>query len=286
MDNLLETLTNYNFSMLEDRIEFDMDGVIEKEIAPAYCSENFELCIACMDYTSLKITDTENTISLFISDLLKKITKNSIPNVASVCTFPQYASLVKSKLTENPIKVSIVGASFPFAQSFTQIKLAECEAAVNAGADEVDVVLSVGDILEKNYVKVFEELSAIREACKGITLKVILETGELKDLESIFNATLISAYAGADFIKTSTGKVPVNATPESVYIICEAIRQFHQKTGKMVGVKVSGGITKTQNAIRYMIIVRHILGKGWLTPSHFRLGASQLLDDIIKELTK
>lgn len=167
-----------------------------------------------------------------------------------------------------------------------EVKIAECKAAVAAGADEIDVVISVGDILERNYERVYEELAAIREACKGVLLKVILETGELKDIESIFNAALISAYAGADFVKTSTGKVPVNATPESVYVMCEAVRQYHAQTGKMVGIKVAGGVSKVQNAIRYLTIVNHVLGKEWVTPRYFRIGTSQLMDDILKEMKK
>ena len=113
-----------------------------------------------------------------------------------------------------------------------------------------------------------------------------METGELKDIESIFNAALISAYAGADFVKTSTGKVPVNATPESVYVMCEAVRQYHAQTGKMVGIKVAGGVSKVQNAIRYLTIVNHVLGKEWVTPRYFRIGTSQLMDDILKEMKK
>ena len=242
MENILDALAIYGYSNLEDRIEFELDGVIEKEIAPAYCNENFELCVSCMDYTSLKVTDTEKSIMTFVSELLKKLKKNTLPDVA------------------------------------------ECKAAIAAGADEVDVVISVGDVLERNYEKVYKELVAIREACAGVILKVILETGELKTIESVFNASLIGAYAGADFIKTSTGKVPVNATPETVYVICEALRQFHAQTGKMVGIKVAGGITKIQNAIRYLTIVKHILGEQWLTPAYFRIGTSQLLEDVLKEM--
>ena len=156
--------------------------------------------------------------------------------------------------------------------------------AIEAGAQEVDVVISVGNMLEKNYEKVYQELKAIRKVCENVHLKVILETGELKDVESIFNASLIAAYAGADFIKTSTGKVPVNATPESVYVMCEAIKQFFAQTGRKVGIKVAGGVSKAQNAIRYMTIVNHVLGEEWLSPQYFRIGASQLMDDIVKEI--
>ena len=237
MENILDALAIYGYSNLEDRIEFELDGVIEKEIAPAYCNENFELCVSCMDYTSLKVTDTEKSIVTFVSELLKKLKKNTLPDVASVCVFPRFTSLVKENLVGTQIKTTVVGACFPAAQTFLDVKLAECKAAIAAGADEVDVVISVGDVLERNYEKVYKELVAIREACAGVILKVILETGELKTIESVFNASLIGAYAGADFIKTSTGKVPVNATPETVYVICEALRQFHAQTGRMVGIK-------------------------------------------------
>lgn len=284
MENILETLAAYGYSNLEDRIEFELDGVIEKEAASAYCNENFELCVACMDYTSLRVTDTEKSIVTFVVELLKKTKKNALPNVSSVCVFPKYTAIVKRELEGTSIRTTAVGACFPCAQTFLDVKLAECKAAIAAGADEIDVVISVGDILEHNYEEVYRELVAIREACSGVILKVILETGELKGIDSIFNASLIAAYAGADFIKTSTGKVPVNATPDTVYMICEALRQFHVQTGKMVGIKVSGGITKVQNAIRYLTIVKLVLGEKWITPQYFRIGASQLMDDVLKEM--
>ena len=191
---------------------------------------------------------------------------------------------MKAGLAGTPIKTTVVGACFPAAQTFLDVKLAECKEAIAAGADEIDVVISVGEVLERNYEQVYKELVAIREACAGVVLKVILETGELKTIESIFNASLLGAYAGADFIKTSTGKVPMNATPEAVYVICEALRQFHVQTGKMVGIKVAGGITKVQNAIRYLTIVKHVLGEAWISPKYFRIGTSQLLEDVLKEI--
>lgn len=284
MENIVETLAAYGYSNLEDRIEFELDGVIEKEIAPAYCNENFELCVSCMDYTTLKVTDSEKSVTAFVTELLKKIKKNTLPDVASVCVFPRFAPVVKAGLAGTPIKTTVVGACFPAAQTFLDVKLAECKEAIAAGADEIDVVIPVGEVLERNYEQVYKELVAIREACAVVVLKVILETGELKTIESIFNASLLGAYAGADFIKTSTGKVPMNATPEAVYVICEALRQFHVQTGKMVGIKVAGGITKVQNAIRYLTIVKHVLGEAWISPKYFRIGTSQLLEDVLKEI--
>ena len=284
MDNISEILSEYNCVNLEDRIQFDLDGVVEKEVKQAYCADNLEFCVACMDYTTLKVTDTEESVKNFVAELLKKLKKFNLKEVAAVCVFPNFAGIVREGLKTTEIQTAVVAGNFPNSQTFTEIKLAECKMAIGVGAQEVDVVISVGDIIEKNYEKVYQELAAIRKVCEGVRLKVILETGELKDVESIFNASLIAAHAGADFIKTSTGKVPVNATPESVYVICEAIKQFYARTGKRVGVKIAGGVSKAQNAIRYLTIVNHVLGSEWLTPYYFRIGASQLMEDVVKEL--
>lgn len=284
MEYIVEELATHSWTNLEDRIQFELDGSVEKEIKQAYNVENLELCMSCMDYTTLKVTDTEKSVRNFVADLLKKLKKNNLKEVAAVCVFPNFASIVRDELKGTPIQTAVVAASFPFSQTFTEVKLNECKMAIAAGAQEVDVVVTVGDILEKNYEKVYQELKLIREACREVRLKVILETGELKDVESIFNASLIAAYAGADFIKTSTGKVPVNATPESVYIMCEAIKQYYAASGRRVGLKVAGGVSKAQNAVRYLTIVNHILGKEWLSPDYFRIGASQLMEDLTKEI--
>lgn len=284
MENISEILATYNMSNLEDRIQFELDGVVEKEIKQAYCAENLEFCMSCIDYTTLKVTDTEESVKNFVAELLKKLKKNATKEVAAVCVFSNYAGIVKEGLQGTEIKTAVVAGGFPFSQTFTEIKLAECKMAVGAGAEEVDVVIQVGEMLEKNYEKVYKELKAIRKVCENVRLKVILETGELKDIEMIFNASLLSMHAGADFIKTSTGKVPVNATPESVYVMCEAVKQYYAQTGRRVGVKVAGGVSKSQNAIRYLTIANHILGQEWLTPYYFRLGASQLFDDLVKEV--
>lgn len=284
MDNISETLATYSCVNLDDRIQFDLDGVVEKEIKQTFCVENLEFCISCMDYTTLKLTDTEELVKKFVAELTKKLKKFNLREVAAVCVFPNFAAIVREALKATDIQTAVVAGNFPSSQTFTEIKLAECKMAIGAGAQEVDVVISVGDMLEKNYEKVYRELKAIRKVCEGVRLKVILETGELKDIECIFYASLIAAYAGADFIKTSTGKVPVNATPESVYVMCEAIKQYYAQTGRRVGLKVAGGVSKAQNAIRYLTIVNHVLGSEWLTPYYFRIGASQLMDDVVKEM--
>ncbi len=284
MDNIAKILTAYNCVNLDERIQFELDGVVEKEIKQVYCAGNLEFCLSCIDYTTLKLTDTEKSVKVFVTELLKKLKKFNLREVAAVCVFPNFARVVREALQETGIQTAVVAGNFPSSQTFTEIKLAECKMAISAGAQEVDVVISVGDMLEKNYEKVFRELKAIRKVCETVRLKVILETGELKDVETIFYASLIAAYAGADFIKTSTGKVPVNATPESVYVMCEAIKQYFAQTGRRVGLKVAGGVSKAQNAIRYVTIVNHVLGSEWLTPYYFRIGASMLMDDVVKEI--
>ncbi|MDR1756705.1 MAG: deoxyribose-phosphate aldolase [Culturomica sp.] len=284
MEQLLDELATYSWANLEDVMPFELDGVVEKEVKKAYCVENLKLCLACIDYTTLKPTDTESSVKAFVADLLKKLKKNDLRQVAAVCVYPNFASVVRNGLKGTEIRTAVVAGGFPASQTFTEIKLAECKMTVAEGAEEVDVVIAVGDVLEKNFEKIYRELSAIRKVCKGVRLKVILETGELKSIENIFNASLVSMYAGADFIKTSTGKVPVNVTPEAMYVMCEAVRQFYARTGKRVGLKVSGGVSKATNALRYLTIVNHVLGSEWLTSYYFRIGASQLFDDIVKEI--
>lgn len=284
MESISGILTTYNTTNLDERIQFELNGVVEKEFRQTYCRQNLEFCVSCMDYTTLKLSDTEESVKGFVADLLKKIKKFELREVAAVCVYPNFAAIAKEGLVGTQISTAVVAANFPNSQTFTEIKLAECKMAIAAGADEVDVVISVGNMLEKNYDKVYRELLAIRKVCESVKLKVILEVGELKDIENIFNAAIISMYAGADFIKTSSGKVPVNATPESVYVMCEAIKQYHAQTGRRVGLKVAGGVSKAQNAIRYMTIVDRVLGSEWLKPSYFRIGASQLMDDIVKEM--
>lgn len=286
MENIIETIETYNYANLEDRVRFALDGAIEKEALSAYTPENILSCVEFMDYTSLKVSDTPASVATFVADLLRKVRKYELPNPAAICVFPRFVATAKEALADAPIRLAAVGGGFPFAQTFLDIKVAECRQAIAAGADEIDVVLSVGAILEEHHEEVYRELLALREACQGVTFKVIIESGELKTYEHIFRATLLAAYAGADFVKTSTGKVPVNATPEAVYVMCDAIRQFHEREHRRVGIKVAGGVSRVQNAIRYLAIVYHLLGDAWLNPTLFRFGTSQLLDDILKELKR
>ena len=236
-----------------------------------------------MDLTTLNDDDTNEKVIALCHQA-----KTPVGNTAAVCIYPRFIPIARKTLKEQgtpDVRIATV-TNFPHGNDDIEIALAETRAAIAYGADEVDVVFPYRALMAGNEQVGFDLVKACKEACAAanVLLKVIIETGELKDLESIFNASLIAAYAGADFIKTSTGKVPVNATPESVYVMCEAIRQYYAQTGKRVGLKVAGGVSKAQNAIRYLTIVNHVLGCEWLTPYYFRIGASQLMDDIVKEI--
>lgn len=285
MEELLGEIGSYKFSNLDDVIEFELNGVIEKESNKAYTLDNMMLCVSCLDYTTLKVSDTEDSVRNFATDLCKKIERYRLPEVASLCVYPNFIPVIKKELAGTGIHSDTVAAAFPSGQSTMRVKTEECRDVVQAGADEIDVVIRVGAIVSGAYREAYEELKAIREICGGKCLKVILETGELKTSESIFRAALTAMYAGADFIKTSTGKTPVGATPEAVYIMAEAIKQYYERTGRKVGLKVSGGISKVTNAVRYLSVLKHVLGDAWATPGLFRIGSSLLLDNLIKEIS-
>ncbi|HNQ66858.1 MAG TPA: deoxyribose-phosphate aldolase [Bacteroidales bacterium] len=238
-----------------------------------------------IDLTSLNTTDGINKIK----NMTEKVNDfpNHFPhykNVAAICVFPIFVQTVKESLTAKDVNIAAVGASFPSSQTFLSVKAAECELIVHKGADEVDIVISVGSFLENNFQIVANEIEIIKHAMGDAHLKVILETGELLNTDNIFKASIISMESGADFIKTSTGKSSVSATPEAVYTMCYAIKKYYEKTGRKVGIKPSGGMSTSEDALIYYLIVKNVLGEEWLTNKMFRLGASRLANSILTDL--
>lgn len=284
MNKINQIVEAYNWANLDERVAYLLDGVVERETKQAYVRRSIEELLDYLDYTTLKTTDNLESITRFVTELEKRIEKNRLTQVAAICVYPNHIATVKGLTADRPIRCCCVAGAFPSSQSFIEVKLLEAKMAVAAGADEVDVVLNVGEMVAGNHEVVYDELCRLREVCSGVTMKVILEIGELKSMEMIFRAALIAMYAGADFVKSSTGKVPVNATGEGVFMMCEAVKAYHEESGRRVGIKVSGGIGKAMSALRYRTLVKLILGEAWLTPSLFRIGASVLLDDIIKEV--
>ncbi len=239
-----------------------------------------------IDLTSLNPTDNKSNI-LQLTGKVNSFSGrfSNIPNVAAICVYPNFVSFVKEKLTAKSVRIASVAGGFPSSQTFRMLKVSECKMAVEAGADEIDIVMPVGAFFGKDFKQVAEEISEVKEAIGDKPLKVIIESGLLADYQSIFKASMIAMDAGADFIKTSTGKTPVSATPEAAYIMCRAIRHFYDETGIKVGFKAAGGITTPADAMTYLNIVKNVIGEAWLSNSLFRIGASRLANNILADIS-
>lgn len=239
-----------------------------------------------IDLTSLNTTDNK----IGILHLTGKINSfsgrfSNIPNVAAICIYPNFVPVVKEKLTVRSVKIASVAGAFPTSQTFRSIKISECKMACEAGADEIDMVLPVGDFLGNDFKTIADEILEIKESIGEKQLKVIVESGLLGDYEKIFKASMIAMDAGADFIKTSTGKTPVSATPEAAFVMCRAILTFYNETGIRVGFKAAGGISESAEALTYYNIVRACLGEEWLNNSLFRIGSSRLANNILADIS-
>lgn len=239
-----------------------------------------------IDLTSLNTTDNKSQIIHFTGKVNSFSGRfSNIPNVAAICVYPNYVSVVKEKLKAKNIKIASVAGGFPSSQTFRSIKITECKMAVEAGADEIDIVLPVGAFLGNDFAAVADEIREIKAAIGDKQLKVIVESGLLGGYEEIFKASMIAMDAGADFIKTSTGKTAVSATPEAAFVMCMAISDFCSETGIKVGFKAAGGISEAKDAILYYNIVAQCLGEEWLNNSLFRIGASKLANNILSEIS-
>ena len=259
--------------------------LLEKGVEKHMTPEVLKRIHGCIDLTSLTSLDTKETIWNLVDRVNDfEGTRPDVPNVAAICTYPNFVETVKQALTAQEVKIAAVCGGFPSSQTFMEIKIAEVGMAVMQGADEIDVVLNLGYFMEDNYEELSDELDEIKEACRGAKLKVILETGALATTENIRNAAILAVYSGADFIKTSTGKGYPGATPEAVYTMCKVIREYHQLTGRQVGLKVSGGVRTAEEAVAYYTIVESLLGSEWLNRDLCRIGASRLVEDIEKRL--
>lgn len=239
---------------------------------------------SCIDLTSLGTEDTRESIF----DFVKKVndfegSRPDVNSVAAICVYPNFVQTVKEALTAD-VRIASVAGGFPSSQTFIEVKIAEVSLAVAEGADEIDIVLNCGDFFDNNDEAVREEISEIKHACRDAKLKVILETGLLKTPENIKRASFLAMESGADFLKTSTGKVYPGASTEAVTVMCEAIKEYNKLNDKKIGIKVSGGVRTPEDAMAYYEIVNEILGKEWLTPELFRIGASGLADNLLKEI--
>jgi deoxyribose-phosphate aldolase len=246
-----------------------------------------DLAIRCMDLTTLEGSDTTGKVTaLCAKGIRPKPGDSTIPSVAAICVYPARVADAVEHLRGSNVRVASVATAFPSGQSFLSIKVGETEEAVRAGAHEIDMVIDRGAFLAGDYQRVYDEIVAIKEACRNAHLKVILETGELGTYDAVRRASILAMAAGADFIKTSTGKVQPAATLPVSLVMMEAIRDFFRETGRPVGFKAAGGIRTSKQAIAYLVLLYETLGSDWMTPDRFRLGASTLLNDVLMQIDK
>lgn len=284
-DKYQVALAKYKTNLKDADIQNRVNDLITNKVEQNNTEEVKKFLFNCIDLTTLSTNDSDESVMHFT----EKVNQfdNEFPdlkNVAAICVYPNFAAIVKNTLEVEGINIACVAAGFPSSQTFTEIKVAETALAIADGADEIDIVLSVGKFLSGNYEDLCDEIEEIKEVCKDKHLKVILETGALSSAEKIKKASILSMYAGADFIKTSTGKQQPAATPEAAYVMCEAIKEYHTLTGNKIGFKPAGGINTVHDALVYYTIVKEILGEEWLNNGLFRLGTSRLANLLLSEI--
>ena len=285
MDKFEKLFAQYPWTMSDDMVKEAAADILAKHFDENNNVEVWKQCLHSIDLTTLNGEDTTEKVEK-MAQAVNEFEDHfpDIPNVAAMCVYPALVQTAADTLTE-PIGIAAVAAGFPASQTFVEIKVAESAMAVAAGATEIDIVISIGKFLEGNYQEVFDEISEVKAAIQDAHLKVILETGALKTAENIYKASIIAMAAGADFIKTSTGKVPVNATPEATYVMCQAIKAWKEKTGVKVCYKPAGGVSTTAEAVQHYTLVKEILGKDWLNNESFRFGASRLANNLLTSIT-
>ncbi len=250
-----------------------------------YNTDVYKFCYSSIDLTTLSCNDSVESVTKFATKAAEFYQAYpDVPNVASICVYPPFVETVGLAVDGTPMRITNVAGGFPSSQTFMEVKMLEVAMAVENGADEVDMVINVGKILSGAYDEAAAEIEVIRGEAEDATLKVILETGALNEPHIIRSASLVAMAAGADFIKTSTGKIEVSATAEAAVVMCEAIRDYYDVTGCKVGFKAAGGIRSAEDAALYYTIVKEILGEEWLTPELFRIGASSLANNLLSAI--
>lgn len=284
-------LSKYNTHLHDDEIMMKVDQLIEKHLGENNNIDVKKEIFHCIDLTTLKCTDSEESVMKFTEKVNEFVDKYpDLENVAAICVYPNMAEIVSDSLEADNVKIACVSGGFPSSQTFMEVKIAETAMAIHAGAEEIDIVMPVGKFLCGDYEGMCDEIGELKDVCGEKTLKVILETGALRTASNIKKAAILAMYAGADFIKTSTGKEAISATPEAALVMCEAIKEYYKETGRKVGFKAAGGIDSVKKALAYYTIVKETLGEEWLNNGLFRIGTSRLtnllLSDIIGEDVK
>lgn len=262
---------------------------VEKILAEHFEENNnqevYKFLFNTIDLTTLKSTDSPQSVAQFTERV--NAFDEEYPmfnNVAAICVYPNFAQVVRTVLDVTKVKIACVSGGFPSSQTFTEVKIAETALAVEGGADEIDIVLNVGNFLDGDYEEVCDEIAEQKAACRDGRLKVILETGALKTAVNIKAASILAMYSGADFLKTSTGKEYPGASLEAAYVMALAIKEYYEQTGTMIGFKAAGGVATTEDAVKYYTLIKEVLGEKWLNNEYFRLGASRLANKLLSDI--
>ena len=281
-----EALSNYNLEIDDAFVEEEVKKIIEEKVPQNDTLEIKKFLMGSVELTSLNTTDSDQSIMAFTEKVNQfDDAYPTLPHVATICVYPCFASVVANTLDVEGVEIACVSGSFPSSQALIEVKVAETALAVKDGATEIDIVMPVGKFLSGDYQGVCDDICEQKQACGDKAMKVILETGCLKTAKAIKTASILSMYAGADYIKTSTGKLSPAATPQAAYMMCQAIKEYYDQTGIQIGFKPAGGINSVTDALTYYTIVKEILGEKWLTNKWFRLGTSHLANMLLSEVT-
>lgn len=280
-----KALELYETNLNDAEVQAAVKQIIEEKVPQNDTLDVKKFLFGSIELTTLSTTDTEEKV-LRMVEKVNRFDREypDIPHVAAVCVYPVFTELVSKSLEVDGVEITNVCGNFPSSQARMEVKVAETQLAVADGATEIDIVLPVGKFLSGDYEGVCDDISEMKQACGAAPMKVILETGDLETASNIKKAALLSMYAGADYIKTSTGKEKVSATPEAAYVMCQAIKAYHEKTGIQIGFKPAGGINTVMDAVIYYTIVQQVLGKQWLTNKWFRMGTSRLTNLLLSEI--
>lgn len=285
MDKYHDTVAASNVTTDDAAVEAAVAKIIDENLAEARTPENLRLCFSAIDLTTLNATDSPQSVARFTERVNSfEEEYGELPHVAAICVYPNFAQVVRTVLDVSDVSVACVSGGFPSSQTFPEVKVAETALAVEGGANEIDIVMNLGNFLDDDWQEVCDEIDELKHSCRGARLKVILETGALRTAENIRNASVLALYSGADFLKTSTGKGYPGASLQAAYVMCQCIKEYYEKTGNRVGFKAAGGVATTEDALSYLCIVKAVLGDEWLTPEYFRIGASRLADTLLSDI--
>ncbi|MCM1071651.1 MAG: deoxyribose-phosphate aldolase [[Clostridium] fimetarium] len=266
----------------DQQVKEAVEKILAENLAQNMNEEVYKFLFNCIDLTTLRSTDSPASVADFAERVNAFDAEHpEMKNVAAICVYPNFAQVVRAVLEVSSVDIACVSGGFPSSQTFPEIKVAETALAVEGGADEIDIVLNLGDFLDGDYESVADEIGEIKAACRDARLKVILEAGALKTAANIKAASVLSMYSGADFIKTSTGKEYPGADLNAAYVMCSCIKDYYDKTGRMVGFKPAGGVRTPEEAVSYYCIVKSVLGEKWLSNEYFRIGASGLANNLL-----